>query len=586
MAGRSDVEAGRAYVSLFLKDNGFVKGLDAAGRKMQSIGRGVAIIGGAISGFGSAITAPFLAMAKEFADTGSALNDMSARTGMSASKLSELKYAAEQTGTSLESVEKALRFMAKEGKNVNTFDQVAARIAAIEDPSKRAEAAMKAWGKSGTALLPMITDLRALQEEARNAGLVMSDEAASRADALGDAFDKLLAIMKAVRLTIGDAVSGTIREAIGYITNIAISVGRWVAANQTLFVTVFKIGVGLTAAGVAITAFGVALYGVGTALTMFAGLIGTAAAVVSSLVSPVALVVAGLVGLTYWFLTSTNAGQSMVQSLVGWFGTLAQVARDTFGGIADAIAAGDMSLAMKVAMAGVKLAWLEATNWLRTKWTEFKDFYIRTTTEAVFGALRWWIHLKTELFSLWDSYSTQAQSVGEKIGHWLTRSSDPETAREQDAVHNQALKNIQSQGAAKQRENAANSANELAALDASAKAANDARTATNNADVTAQKNALDKAKAELSALKSKATAARKDAELSSGPGFKPGQLPMGGEALKSSVFGTFSAAAAMAGGGTAETKTVQELREQKKIQQDLLKETQAHRAALKQMGLA
>src|SRR5207237_1207350 len=45
--------------------------------------------------------------------------------------------------------------------------------------------------------------------------------------------------------------------------------------------------------------------------------------------------------------------------------------------------------------------------------------------------------------------STKSQSIGETIGYWLTKSSDPDTAREQEAAHNQALANIQSQGQAK-----------------------------------------------------------------------------------------------------------------------------------------
>ena len=67
---------------------------------------GAAVIGGtAIVGF--AITA-----VKSFAETGDAIQKMSLRTGISTVALSELGFAAEQSGTSLDTVEKAAKRMA------------------------------------------------------------------------------------------------------------------------------------------------------------------------------------------------------------------------------------------------------------------------------------------------------------------------------------------------------------------------------------------------------------------------------------------------------------------------------------------
>src|SRR5690349_2846317 len=146
-----------------------------------------------MTALGGAIIAPIAGAIAHFVKFGSELNDMSARTGVAASSLAEMKFAAEQTGASLADVEAGLRKMAKEGHNVKDFDQIAATITAIEDPSARAAAAMEIFGKSGTKLLPMLANLKALREEARGAGLVPSDEAVSVADALGDAFDKVRA---------------------------------------------------------------------------------------------------------------------------------------------------------------------------------------------------------------------------------------------------------------------------------------------------------------------------------------------------------------------------------------------------------
>src|SRR4051812_28217666 len=108
MPGRSDIMAGKAWVALGLKDAGFSAGLKAGGEKLKSFGAGMATIGAAIAAAGVAITAPLLGALNHFADVGGALDDMSQRTGISAQALSELGYAADFSGSSLEGVEKGI----------------------------------------------------------------------------------------------------------------------------------------------------------------------------------------------------------------------------------------------------------------------------------------------------------------------------------------------------------------------------------------------------------------------------------------------------------------------------------------------
>jgi hypothetical protein len=70
-------------------------------------------IGVAFTAMGAAIVGGLGVALKSFVDTGSALNDMSQRTGVSVKALSGLKFAAEQTGTSIDTIEGAIRRMQK-----------------------------------------------------------------------------------------------------------------------------------------------------------------------------------------------------------------------------------------------------------------------------------------------------------------------------------------------------------------------------------------------------------------------------------------------------------------------------------------
>jgi hypothetical protein len=77
-------------------------------------------------------------------------------------------------------------------------------------------------------------------------------------------------------------------------------------------------------------------------------------------------------------------------------------------------------------------------------------------------------------------------------------------------------------------------------------------------------DALEKAKAELKALREKTAEERKQRGLGKGPNFEPGALNLGGGAIKNQIFGTFSAAALAAAGGTGGASPAKEMRERRR----------------------
>jgi hypothetical protein len=199
----TDVKAGAAYVELLLRNEKFVAGLKRSGQMLMGFAKGAAVAGAAIAAAG---TAAAVVGVKNFLDFSGSLKDMSDRTGMSVESLSELRHAAKMSGTDIGTVEKALKKMQQQGMNVSDFDKIAANIAAIEDPTKKAQAAMEAWGaRAGPALLPMLQELPKLRQEARDLGLVMSDETATRGAKLGDMLDALWETLYQGSIAVGAA---------------------------------------------------------------------------------------------------------------------------------------------------------------------------------------------------------------------------------------------------------------------------------------------------------------------------------------------------------------------------------------------
>ena len=113
MASSQGIRAGKAFVELFADDTKLVRGLKAAEKRLKAFGAGVQSIGTKLFGLGAAAVAPLLATTNVFADMGDQLAKMSARTGISVEALSELGYAAEQSGADLETLEGGVRKMQK-----------------------------------------------------------------------------------------------------------------------------------------------------------------------------------------------------------------------------------------------------------------------------------------------------------------------------------------------------------------------------------------------------------------------------------------------------------------------------------------
>lgn len=247
------VRAGKAFVEFVLDDKRFKRELHTLRGSLLAVGKwGLAATTPLIAGFTGA--------AATFAHTGSALFDMSKRTGLSVESLSELKFAAEQSGTSLEAVEKASRELQKKGIDPKRFDEIANSIASLEDPTQRAQMAMEFFGKrSGTALLPMLEDLPQLRQQARDLGLVLSTEGAAGADSMGDAFDAAKAQFVALVTQIGAAVAGPLTDFLVWSQGVLAWTIEFIKQNPTLVQGIAAVTSGIAAASAAALALGAAL---------------------------------------------------------------------------------------------------------------------------------------------------------------------------------------------------------------------------------------------------------------------------------------------------------------------------------------
>ena len=425
MANTQGIRAGRAFVELFADDSKLVRGLRQAEKKLKSFGDSVRNMGLKTVALGTAILTPLAASAKSFADMGSQMWDMSKRTGVSVEALSVLTYAAEQSGAGVEAFENGIRRMQRTlfdaGRGLSTatdalgelglkskdleslspeaqFRLLADRLARIEDPSRKAALAMTIFGRSGTELLPMLEGgaaaLDAYEKRARNLGLVMSTEDAAAADTFGDALDDMWKVLKMAAFTIGAALAPTLKDLSEWIVRAAKTVTAWVKENQGFIVSALKVaavivavGIGLTVLGTIISALGTIFGVLSTIVTVVMGVMSALAAVVGFLASPVGLVIAAVVALGAVLLYVTGLGAKAVAWLGDRFKVLKEDALAAFGGISDALAAGDIGLAMKILWLTLKMEWMRGVNFLEKAWLGFRNFFIKIGYDAWHGLL-------------------------------------------------------------------------------------------------------------------------------------------------------------------------------------------------------
>lgn len=425
------VKAGDAYIKVSL--DGGEKAFRALQNRLRGIGTSLAATGGVVTAIGGSVLGVFGAAAKTFADNVDVLDKMQVRTGVSAKALSALGFAAEQSGSSIETVEKGLIGMAKtmaaaeDGAKTQTdalaklgltyeqlkglapedqFTLLADRVRQVEDPTERAAVSMEVFGKAGQKLLPLFAEgaegIKALTDEAEALGITMSGEDVAAAAALNDAMNRVNRQLGGVWLSIGAAVAGPLTELSNWTTQYIGMALKWLNANRDLVLMVAQVAAVVFAVGGALVVAGVAFQ----ALAFVAGGLATGLAAVGAvlgfILSPLGLVVTALAAGATYFFGFTAAGRAMVDAALGYFGELGAIVGETFGGLRAALANGDIQAAGEVLWAGLQVLWLRGTAPLRELWTGFTRFFKDVWAAAVTGAAEWWNFLTGSLERGWS----------------------------------------------------------------------------------------------------------------------------------------------------------------------------------------
>ncbi len=278
-----------------------------------------------------------------------------------------------------------------------------------------------------------------LRDEIRDAAGIAVETAEQMDAGIGGAFRKLLSAVEGIAIAIGEAIEGPVRKVADALARVAGYITRLVTQNRELVATIAKVTAIVLGVGVALVIAGTAIIGIGAVLGSLAAIasaagtaIGVIGAVLGALVSPIGLVIAGVAALGVATLYYTGAGGEAIAWLSERFGELRAFVGKVAGGIADALAAGDIQLAAQILWRGLQVAWKRGVAALNEVWLGARNFFITTAQKMWYGALAVaqtvfhaleiaWIETTSFLSKTWTRFTSGFQKVWQSASSFVAK---------------------------------------------------------------------------------------------------------------------------------------------------------------------
>lgn len=235
---------------------------------------------------------------------------------------------------------------------------------------------------------------------------------------------------------LGQALLPIVGTIVTQLTTAAQVIGAFIEKNRDMAVIVAAVGGGLIILGGVLASAGVTMFAVAgliatvaSALTVLSGVLSSVAgAFVAIVTNPwaigIAAVVAAIVGLLGYFGKLEPMWQSMKSSAASAFTTiqnslfeLGSVMLQTWRGVSDAVAAGDMEAAFAIVTSGIELVWARTlgamnqawSDWItpfRDAWTDAATYVAQLGGVAFYGVQAVWAEVTGNMAAAADSFVT------------------------------------------------------------------------------------------------------------------------------------------------------------------------------------
>lgn len=314
------------------------------------------------------------------------LMGMNAPTDEARKKFQELGITVGDAKGNFRGIAAVLADIEKASEGLGTTNVIAQLGAII--PNDRAMTALAALVNKGSAAL-------AKQDAVlQNSAGTTSKVASIQLNTLRGAWMLLTSSLEGFGIVIGKAVAPVLRqigESLMFVTN---AVALLSEKNPDLFRTLAKVSVALIAGGAALIAFGLTAKLALAALAVPVAIATAAFGLLFSKVGLGALIVGDFVARSDSIRSAMGAlgtsvmgaGNSIGSTIRAIFAQLKTDVMGTIAGVRDALASGDLALAARIGMTGVKLVWVQIATELQIVWDKLMR-YLKVALAAYIGYL-------------------------------------------------------------------------------------------------------------------------------------------------------------------------------------------------------
>lgn len=394
----------------------------AAGQKMEDFGNKVTKAGEAFQPISTAATAALgglAGLAYKAVSTADDLDTLSKQTGFTTEEIQKMRYAADLVDVSFEDIEgalkklkpkitednKALAELGVSTKNADgsTRDATAVFYDAIEALSKipneteRDQKAMELFGKSADSLAGIIDDggasLKAYGEQAKEMGLIMSQDTLDSLNTVNDTIDSLKAqaggALAQLGATIATVLGPSIEKVPGLVSKVTEAIAKLTPEQAE---TILKVLAITAAIGPLLKTGGKLISGIGKAMKL-APKIVSAVKLVTMALSPTTLVIAAVVAavvalgvIIYKNWDKIKAWtKEMVDKVKGFFEDMKKKITDAVNKVKDTVSNvwNNIKTTVTNAANGVKTSAVNAWNGVKDATTKAFDAVKSTVTDKM-----------------------------------------------------------------------------------------------------------------------------------------------------------------------------------------------------------
>ncbi len=543
MASSNAIRAGRAFVELFADEAPLVRGLNAAKAKLNAFGANIAGIGAAFVGLGATIAAPLgfaVNAASDAAETFSKFdvvfgkqsesvkawaNEFAAQVGRSKAEVAKFLAGTQDLFVPLGFDPVKAEELSKKIVGL-TVDLGSFNNMADEDVMRDLQAALTGSGEV-MKKYGVLVDEAAVKQELLNQkmdptkatnqdkvlarlNIIMRGTTAAQGDAIrtADGFANQMkatsASIQDVAVTIGGILLPVITPMVSMFREATVSVGEFLAENTALTLGVAGAAVGITAIGGALLVVAGGAKALAFAIGPVVAGIEATAAVLGFLVTPVGAVTAAIVGGVAAWLIYSESGQAALAAVANAFGQLQADANTTIAGIVDALAAGDIGLAVEVLNAGIGVGLAVMSGmWAKTA-SEISGIWNDAMFNIYLGTLDTFRGMQIAAIQFGAALKASFEDTASAILYAL----GVITKEEQNQAQRTLVRNRQAEANAEINAIVQKSSQEHAEVNRLRQAADEARAKGTAEEIRAAEAALEAARKKLTEATERATAAR------------------------------------------------------------------------------